>query len=753
MVDVQSTTAFMLLPDVVDELRLQLARDRPRLDRAWSVTRRAHASAAPAIVLEEEVNYLAIAEGGESPALQRRLQEAVVALVEGGEDRVGVARWAARAFSRLPAAVARSEAGLMLTVAARSRLGGPNKLPEGVTAQTPWLPWVLPRATEPVRIGVRLFDEGLELGEPDETTGHVVPLPRTDPLVLDVSWREGQTEGRRYLHVRPDRVERIHVPNARAATFTLQTAWGDSYVIRPRAAPVPIEIRAHAGGRSAFVAWRPSTLIPGSIGFALRRREVDRRGQVVETRLGFDTPPSPSATTSSSTAAPLQRYTWLDSAGVGGEHVQYQVTPILGSPDHHREGPGSDWTDPIAASTLTDPLLHVVFNRGVLGLPDLATRLGSNAPPLPQLLGASNGEPREYLGGDLRTALMTFLAAIRDGGGSLRAALYELNDPETLMYLGELGPRADLLVDKRWFDSDAVKPLLSRGVRVQAAVQQRGGLFHHYFAVACDASGAPERVWIGGASWTTVGLLLQPVSALLVDSRELAAVFLEQWQRMRAGAVGLSRGPTIVPVGSAKASVWFSPVQREADLLDVDHRVASARRGVLFAVPFARQWFERVQRNLRSELYVRGAVTGARTNSRAVTLFDGARPQLVAPSAFVSSAYRKQLQLSQFNEFLARIVAIDPLDRDATVITGSHNLSASGSGRNHEALIAIEHAPALATAYAVRVMELYEHYALRGAAARSSQRPLAARSNDDWQKHEFTHETERELDFWVGRGS
>src|SRR5581483_32442 len=58
IVDVQSKTAFMLIPDAADLLRQRLAANRDRLDRAWQVTREVHENAPPALALEEEVGYL-----------------------------------------------------------------------------------------------------------------------------------------------------------------------------------------------------------------------------------------------------------------------------------------------------------------------------------------------------------------------------------------------------------------------------------------------------------------------------------------------------------------------------------------------------------------------------------------------------------------------------------------------------------------------------------------------------------------------
>ncbi len=501
--------------------------------------------------------------------------------------------------------------------------------------------------------------------------------------------------------------------------------------------------------RDRIYAPHASERIDECLGFALYRRDADGTEQVVGNPLAFlDDASSAAAADTPSTRAPFQRSTWLDGGIPAGQRVQYRVVPMLGLPGELREGAGSDWCDPIAISASAEPGLSVTFNRGALGLAALAAQLGPQS--LPELLGQVGSAAREYLGADLHAGLMAFLAGVRERGGSLNAALYELNDPEVLMHLGELGPRAHILVDRQTFERNqaTLKVLLGRGVDVQRVAPRSGGLFHHRFAVACDAAGAPERLWVGGANWTTTGLFLQASSAAIVESRELAAVFLEQWHAARAGRPAASSAPAVVRVGSAQISVWFTPTRARADLVDVERRLGKARRGILFAMPFATRLVDQVRKAVGSApVYIRGVVTDS--SRRIVVLFDGAQTQSITPSAFVSSELRRSLGLSQFTEFLARMVVLDPYDQGSTVLTGSHNLSASGSSKNNETLLIVENAPSFAAAHAVRVMALYKHYESRAALARSPKGFVGLRGDDRWQDPLFGAEQQRELAFWV----
>jgi phospholipase D-like protein len=85
-----------------------------------------------------------------------------------------------------------------------------------------------------------------------------------------------------------------------------------------------------------------------------------------------------------------------------------------------------------------------------------------------------------------------------------------------------------------------------------------------------------------------------------------------------------------------------------------------------------------------------------------------------------------------------KIVVIDPLSPDCTVITGSHNLGYKASYANDENLLIIKGNQLLAHAFAVHVMDVYEHYRFRAvqAAAKDAGREAFSgflETSDAWQ--------------------
>lgn len=86
-----------------------------------------------------------------------------------------------------------------------------------------------------------------------------------------------------------------------------------------------------------------------------------------------------------------------------------------------------------------------------------------------------------------------------------------------------------------------------------------------------------------------------------------------------------------------------------------------------------------------------------------------------------------------------KILVIDPLSPDdCVVVTGSHNLGYKASYANDDNLVIVRRNPALAQAYMVHVLDLYEHYRFRGVQAElkhDGKRPWSGflRTDASWQ--------------------
>ena len=87
-----------------------------------------------------------------------------------------------------------------------------------------------------------------------------------------------------------------------------------------------------------------------------------------------------------------------------------------------------------------------------------------------------------------------------------------------------------------------------------------------------------------------------------------------------------------------------------------------------------------------------------------------------------------------------KIVVIDPLSADCCVILGSHNLGFKASYSNDENMVVVSGHRELAMAYAVHVLDVYDHYrfrALQNQAAEQSKKRWSGflDTSDKWQNH------------------
>ena len=98
-----------------------------------------------------------------------------------------------------------------------------------------------------------------------------------------------------------------------------------------------------------------------------------------------------------------------------------------------------------------------------------------------------------------------------------------------------------------------------------------------------------------------------------------------------------------------------------------------------------------------------------------------------------------------------KIVVVDPLSDDCVVITGSHNLGYRASYNNDDNLVVVKGHRKLAEAYAVHVMDVYEHYRWRYLLERFGPSSFAGLKRDDsWQEKYFTRPAaQQEVRFWL----
>lgn len=506
-----------------------------------------------------------------------------------------------------------------------------------------------------------------------------------------------------------------------------------------------------------------------------------------------------------STEWPFQRFSWTDHDAGTGDTVSYRVVPVVRQaqrklkPDESR---ASGWSEPKTLGAKGRSRFRPFFNRGFVMSQFMARYLAERNLTLRQFKEtiSDKGDKtiRHFLSGDLRTTPLGELKAALDSGGKIYAALFELSDDELIDALCALKSRANVVLsngsvqarkgepakDARRRDENeaARKRLMAKDVKVTVEKVHRfispGALGHNKFMVRTDADGSPLTAWTGSTNWAPTGLCTQVNNGLLVEDPDVARVYLDQWHALKDAQsafpkpfVAANSRPKAVgedQPGTVRSVVWFSRTSKGVDLEALKAEVEKAREGILFLMfmPGATGLFGTVAaRSAEPNLYVRGVVSElphGREDSSAVdvSLIDGRRhtslhPDVVEPrgvehpfATFAEEVTRKQFLAGVGHAIIhSKVVVIDPFGPDPVVITGSHNFSASASGKNDENFIIVRGDHELAEAYAVNILGAYAHYRWR-AYLGQAKRPFNGLKDDDRWQAPMLAANRRDLRFW-----
>jgi len=267
-------------------------------------------------------------------------------------------------------------------------------------------------------------------------------------------------------------------------------------------------------------------------------------------------------------------------------------------------------------------------------------------------------------------------------------------------------------------------------------------------------------------------------------------------------------------VDNSQVSVWFVPTDAMEDLQQARRLINQAQQGILFLFfnpgPFQEdpsRWTllqsilyrHQPESNpyYNSNLYMRGVVNqeikgltednlpaDQQTPAKVAAIrktrhldpsLDPANP--VHPVALISGGVEPPQRLDEDVQVPANIkakfhdwaqellgasmvmihskcVVIDPFGEHPVVMTGSHNLGPKASQMNDDNLVIIEGNAALAQAYAVNIIAIYQEYRFRQYVIKNATSPNVwhgLEDNDTWQQGHLAGDAEGELQFWLGQ--
>jgi phosphatidylserine/phosphatidylglycerophosphate/cardiolipin synthase-like enzyme len=310
--------------------------------------------------------------------------------------------------------------------------------------------------------------------------------------------------------------------------------------------------------------------------------------------------------------------------------------------------------------------------------------------------------------------------------------------------------------------------LKKAGVTVHDRMFNNNHIGHNKFAVWRDSGDKPRAVMTGSTNWTSTGLCGQSNNALVVTSNDVATAYDTYWQRLlddhfpapkpptAPGKAMQTQGPKIrkadqtpteAALNGTAAQVWFSPntiankkgKDAPPDLAVLFDLIAKAQEAVFFLafLPSRAGADSIISASIAAgkankDLFVTGTISDVTAMPGYVApdkkgtsqkerdgvkpyTFDSGGTHIVRAASLDSPIGDFEHELLRVGNAIVhdKIVVIDPRSPNCVVATGSHNLGFKASYENDENLIIFRGNQALAQAYAVHVLDVYDHYRFR----------------------------------------
>lgn len=553
------------------------------------------------------------------------------------------------------------------------------------------------------------------------------------------------------------------------------------------------------------LAWSYDQKIPGCLGFAIfRQNQKDKTWAPLPAWVGFKGQNNDAWTANTTEVWPVQKFQWRDLTAKAGESYIYRIVPTKGTPSTTAKLQTLDGQALLTNKVTLTPdrgEFRAYFNRGILSTQALAHKLpaGPSGTPNFKALMTHISNPadpiRKALAGQMLEGLELLLKRASTDGGSCYLALYELTDPELLPLL-EHTPNLHIILSNTGTDDKENEPAREAlhgvaGLEMLDRFVPSGHIGHNKFCVYADTDGNAEAVLLGSTNWTNTAVCAQSNNALVVENAELADAYLKYWKRLKADtSQGAKQGATLrtsdkepgardVPVDAGKATVWFSPNTPHArvshpsgdeetppDLTEVFDLMSKAKQGILFLEfqPGTPSVIDHAAELMTQnpDLFVRGAATDPKAvdDFKRTTLFHrpGEEPVDVVAATAINDQFefwRKELLKASPTAHAIihdKIVVIDPMSPDCVVVTGSHNQGYRASYNNDENMLIVRGHQALAQAYAVHVMDVYDHYRFRYEIQQNKKDAFSGLDpSDDWQNKYFdeTNAASKDTSVWL----
>ncbi len=490
--------------------------------------------------------------------------------------------------------------------------------------------------------------------------------------------------------------------------------------------------RDHAGGKgawlSAFKTFRSVVPVPGSDAIYLT---VDH---------------------------PIQSFSWGDYTVEPGHHYTYRIVPRYGTGATLSDHPGVEATIDIVTGDPAEGIHGVYFNRGVAASQAYQKEFGL---PPDQLSDHERKAALAWLSRGLDEALLAFIAQASSGRFAIRAAFYEFTQPDVLAAFAKAQARgADIEIIYHAAD-DGTGASNDRAIDAagldRAILRKRTNakIAHNKFMVLCTGDGAgltPVSVWTGSTNISEGGIFGHSNVGHAVRDPAVAGRYIEYWNQLEGDPVLKSNqawcsanSPLDTDaLATAGIHTLFSPRTELAPLDWYASRFGGPKASAHITEAFG------MSTALENELM---KVPGNALHYVLLDKVDNNQAKWSADArVFVAvgslggadelSRWADE-KLTGFNTHVGfchtKILLVDPLGEDPTVITGSANFSPNSTVTNDENMLVIQGDRDVADVYFTEFARMFAHYYARWWA---SQLKTKTKGTGDAETRSFLDETD-----------
>ncbi len=469
---------------------------------------------------------------------------------------------------------------------------------------------------------------------------------------------------------------------------------------------------------------------------------------------------------------PIQSFYWGDYTVEPGHDYPYRVVPRYGTGPDLTDRPGVEATIDISTIDPAQGTHGVYFNRGVAASQAYQQEFGQPPDELPD---DQRKAALAWLSRGLDEAILAFIAQASSDRFAIRAAFYEFTQPDVLAACAEAGARGA--------DIDIVYHAAADGTgagnekAIDAAGLDRGLLrkrtnakiAHNKFMVLCSRSDAgeltPVSVWTGSTNISEGGIFGHSNVGHVVRDPPVAGRFLAYWNQLA--------GDPVLEATQAWCSA-NSPLDADALAGDGIHTLFSPRielapldwYAARFGGPKASAHiteafgmntaFENELMELPGDA-LHYVMLDKVDNNQAKWSADAKVFVAVGSVGGADELSRwADERLTGFNTHVGfchtKLLLVDPLGEDPTVITGSANFSPDSTITNDENMLVIQGDRDVADVYFTEFARMFAHYYARWWASQMKKEgggDTEIRSfldeTDGWQSPYFTPGNRKQL--------